>query len=775
MVILTGGVRSARAQEPADTAGNPMHWSSDKTVWDRKTGKVLLTGHGVVRQPGEVLTADEIAIDLKGRKIDARGSCRYVSPDTRIEGDEMHFDLDTRTGVILGGRVSSDRFTLTGGRIEKLGARQFRTERGAYTTCRDCPGSWTLTANDVDLEFDGYAHMKNVIAKISDAPVLWMPYLIVPLKTRRQSGLLFPKFGFTIDGFRFVQPYFWAISRNMDATIGLGRYGGRGVRAESEFRYRLSGLSGGQFNFYFLKDTIFENYVRNIAQYNALDTLPTRTRWALDVAQIQELPGGLTQKLRIRESSDNRYPDQVGDIAGTGEAYISSDLVLSGASDHVSSHVQVKRTRNLLNPDPRNFDAGLVQVYPSATVTTNDRLLFGSRLAAGMTVGMTRFDRAGPGYDQDLFILAPSSTSPFRPGLDPIRKTTRVAFSPRIYTALRPWDIFHFVPSAEYSGYHYDFQDNIPGLTRGYVKLRMDLSTQLERIYETDDPSAPRIKHVIRPMLSYSRIPWVNESGSVAGVKHPFLRQMDYARTNGFSGYNFDNFDVVPLDSSRTSTNYFLPEGDALSYGFSTQLIRRRESAGEVHYQNSAELKAGQAFNFRELRKSTEDREPLSRFFSALNFEFDRWNAQNAYTYVPYAPIGPGLDRHLLSSSLSFVVDRSMHQQILAFDRSLGVGYSRSALTSRTSNLTGNVTWSLNDYVMPRLALSRDFISGRWLALDSSLRFQSPSRCWSLEFAASRRVCDRSPGFCFDFGIDLALNLTGSGFGGLGSLGPGAR
>jgi len=59
--------------------------------------------------------------------------------------------------------------------------------------------------------------------------VLYFPYLIFPVKTTRQSGVLFPYLGYSSDklGFDVEVPVFWAISDSTDATF-YQRYMTRG-------------------------------------------------------------------------------------------------------------------------------------------------------------------------------------------------------------------------------------------------------------------------------------------------------------------------------------------------------------------------------------------------------------------------------------------------------------------------------------------------------------------------------------------------------------------
>ncbi len=218
----------------AETA---LHWSGKKQIWDRKSNVVSLSGNATLVQPGELLSADEMRIDLRHRVVEASGNCLFISKDLIMQGQKMEFNLETRNGSIFGGRVSTENFTMSGERISRLGERRFQAINAEYTTCKDCPQSWSFFGEQIDLTFGEYAQLSGVQGKIADVPFSWFPYLVLPLKTDRQTGLLAPRFRLSgSDGFVFVQPLFWALSRSVDFTIGLGSYSRRGARAELEGR-----------------------------------------------------------------------------------------------------------------------------------------------------------------------------------------------------------------------------------------------------------------------------------------------------------------------------------------------------------------------------------------------------------------------------------------------------------------------------------------------------------------------------------------------------------
>ena len=746
----------------------PLHTSADKSFWDRKRDKVRLEGHAVVRQEGETLSADFMTLDFTTRTLDAKGNCVYVTIDSIIYGDEMHLNLDTRTGVVIGARVSNDRFTLAGERLNKLAENRFQVHWGQYSTCKDCPNSWSLEAEDVDLTFGVYAYMSNVTSKIKDAPAFWLPYLVVPVKTLRQTGFLFPTYHYapTTDGFAFVEPFFWAINRSTDMTIGIGDYTQRGKRAEWEGRYALSPRSGGLADFDYMQDKTF-----------------TKTnRWALNTFQTQELPYHIDEKLKLMEVSDNHYPiDLANDVNRGADMVLSDSLSFNYDGDDFSAYLAANRYRNILNNDLNqteglvNFDPTTVQAYPVAVATTNDRFIFGSPVAAGFSVGVSNFTRSAGLFDTDYIRskncvaaggnVASCAVLPFVPGEDPIREATRISVAPTLYTTLRPFDIIDVIPSATYYGYFYSFHSaQVENLERGYLLLQLNLSTQLEKIWDTPDPDLPRQKSLIRPLLVYSNIPSVRQSDP----NHPFLSQITYAQGNNIYGYNFDDADIVPTDNSPSQVNYFTPLGNSLAYGVTTQLITRHGALDKPYpsYIQNLEFTLAQSFNFRQLQYSPENRQPLSRLISTLNLNLQNFASSSTYYYTPYIPT----PRNFFTTSETFIFERAIHQRVLTFDRSatLTYTYDKTACTDPTqigscgaNNLDASLNYSLNDYILPTGYMEYGFITHAFNTAGASLMFQSPAQCYKIGPTVAYTIQNKEVSYAFDF----ELNITGAGFG----------
>jgi hypothetical protein len=297
-------------------------------------------------------------------------------------------------------------------------------------------------------------------------------------------------------------------------------------------------------------------------------------------------------------------------------------------------------------------------------------------------------------------------------------------------------------------------------------------------------------KHLIRPVLTYSYIPPELQKEN---RDHPFLKQIQYANDHKFSGYNFDDYDIVPTDNSPLTSTYFTPLGHSLNIGFTTQWIRRNGSVESTtpSYLKYIDLSAGEAINFRELEKACDqyvtnpdgsitcsqlhNSQPLSRFYSTLDLKLGKFTYSHLYYYYPYI----NGERHSLSSTLSYVWDRGIHQKLYSYDRSISVSYNWDQIGYTdpvgTHNVTFSGAYSVSDYLLPTAYLSYDFITHKFLNIGGQVQLQSPSRCWKFSLMLGYdtnavKQGDSNPLNGFNFGTDLQLNISGTGFGGMGDL-----
>ena len=188
--------------------------------------------------------------------------------------------------------------------VHKLSEERFTILDAQFTACEVEDGEtpdWSFRAKKVHVNASGYAKTRGVSFRAKNVPLVYLPYMLWPVKTSRVSGFLMPKPGFsTRRGPSLGIAYFWAINRSYDATLNVDLYGGAPAGAESAFSERPFWGAGTEFRYRPSEGTegIFDGYVID-------DTERGEKRWRMRWNhQSQQLPGGFRGVVRFEDVSD---------------------------------------------------------------------------------------------------------------------------------------------------------------------------------------------------------------------------------------------------------------------------------------------------------------------------------------------------------------------------------------------------------------------------------------------------------------------------------------
>lgn len=209
-----------------------------------------------------VIEADWLSYDVEQKLIKARGNVKIVGKEDTLMADGARVDMNTETGSFTDAVIirKEDKLHLEGKTIEKTGLNTYHVVDGWAVTCKVENGKtppWSIASADTKVTEGGYAVMKHATFNIKGVPVLYSPYMIVPVKNTRQSGLLLPEmYHSSTGGFGANTPFFWNISDSMDVTIFPEFYTERGLMPGAEFRYVLDETSRGTLTASYLDDSL---------------------------------------------------------------------------------------------------------------------------------------------------------------------------------------------------------------------------------------------------------------------------------------------------------------------------------------------------------------------------------------------------------------------------------------------------------------------------------------------------------------------------------------
>ncbi|PID45557.1 MAG: hypothetical protein CR981_00405, partial [Proteobacteria bacterium] len=236
-------------EDAAETAGELTPADIESTVED-------------VYKTEVTIRSDWIAYDVTLNSIKARGNVSITTGEDQLFAEEATVNLTNETGTFSNATIVRDKKDLhiEGRVIEKTGFKTYHIEDGWVITCKVEKGEtapWSLAVSDAEIEQDGYAILRNARFRVKDIPLLYTPWLIVPVKNKRQTGLLFPEFSSSENsGFGFTIPFFWNISDSTDLTFYNTYMTNRGYMPSIEFRYIKSDTDKGAVLGTYLHDTL---------------------------------------------------------------------------------------------------------------------------------------------------------------------------------------------------------------------------------------------------------------------------------------------------------------------------------------------------------------------------------------------------------------------------------------------------------------------------------------------------------------------------------------
>jgi len=251
------------------TGSDGLRIKADSMAHNQVDDVITATGAVVMEWQGAVLSCDRATYDRSSQTLTATGNIVIVKGEDRVTGESLTLDLASGRGELAKGKVflKQNNMRMAGETISRTGDDEYAATRGNYTTCDAEVPSWKFGADGLEMTLDQYGTAKHVVFYIKDIPVFYFPYAVFPVKRDRQSGFLFPRFGWSNKkGVEADIFYYWAISPSQEATIDLDIQSRRGVGTGLDYRYLRSRTSQGTLGGYLIYDTNREQLRGSIAQ-----------------------------------------------------------------------------------------------------------------------------------------------------------------------------------------------------------------------------------------------------------------------------------------------------------------------------------------------------------------------------------------------------------------------------------------------------------------------------------------------------------------------------
>src|SRR5690554_3380008 len=204
-------------------------------------GITQLEGGVEIQRGGRLLTSTRGEFDQSANNAFMFGQVRYREAGLLLLSEEAEADLISGDTRFNNARYVMHQEHMRGSAdsITRFGDRRVRLDRGAITYCEPGSNAWQIAARSIELNPEtGRGVAKHATFDVAGVPILYTPYLSFPIDDRRQSGFLYPSFGYSeSDGLDIAIPYYFNLAENFDDTLTPRYISERGLLLENEFRY----------------------------------------------------------------------------------------------------------------------------------------------------------------------------------------------------------------------------------------------------------------------------------------------------------------------------------------------------------------------------------------------------------------------------------------------------------------------------------------------------------------------------------------------------------
>src|ERR1044071_2961276 len=271
--------------------GQGIEITADKLTSGNGGSKIEASGNVEIKRQETTLKADEVQFDRQTQDVEAKGKISLDDPEWKVKSaDSMQLNMEKETGELQNADVFLEQghLSLSGRRFQKFSGQTYHIDDGFFTTCFCETGvpswvpSWKFSAEQMDLSLEGLGIIKHGYFYIYDVPIFYLPYGFFPLRSERQSGFLFPKFGTSSkDGFRFQQPFFWALSKSTDATFAMDVESKTRIGVLGEFRTKFNQYSDFQLDSAYFSELWRKNADQDIVDRTIADQNIPQNRWGI--------------------------------------------------------------------------------------------------------------------------------------------------------------------------------------------------------------------------------------------------------------------------------------------------------------------------------------------------------------------------------------------------------------------------------------------------------------------------------------------------------------
>ena len=285
----------------AQTVEDEVDTSADSLQYLKEEQKLIAKGNVVFSYRDIELTADQAEIKSDTKEAHAEGHVVLRRKGkTTISGDEVFFNFENNQGFFPDGRFFEFPWYGYGEKMEQVSKKKLRADNVSITSC-DLPSPhYDVKASHADFYPGDKIVARNVVFRILEVPVFWLPYLVIPLNNPPFE--VNPGYSNEWGAFVLVSKGF-AINEHVYGKLHADWYSERGFGYGADINYHFKDLGLGQIKLYGIDDHRSPNQRASNPFNDRSEDYRGRVSWKHKM-RIDPLT---TMQLQWHEISDERF------------------------------------------------------------------------------------------------------------------------------------------------------------------------------------------------------------------------------------------------------------------------------------------------------------------------------------------------------------------------------------------------------------------------------------------------------------------------------------
>ncbi len=755
---------------------NIIQKSKDERVIEAIGNVVII--HGAETIYGDVAKFNEKTLDFS-----IEGNVRLITPEYNLFASRAEFGQKEGKLVLENSKMFAATYALVADRIERSSDDVYWAYMAEFSTCKDCPESWSIFGKSIRIERNEYVTIYDGMVKIKGSEFLYLPIFVFPIKRDRTSGFLFPQIFYRRnDGMTYAQPYFWAIAPDKDATLTPLIMLKRGEGMRWEYRQAFNNKSQLQVQGLSNYDQIYlpnkenyevtgEKYARHYLDFEWGQTYNNHWRHYLsyntmrDLDMVRDFPIYLQNNFQIPFMGAEGFLEKRGSIYSSSLSFTQKRTLLN--SSEIIYQSMGESDKSTVNVLPR------LNLSMMPVVWNNWNFPFFRRMNFSFNSDYTVFRQNQNNDDTQTFL----------------RNAERVNLNPNLWTTLYDDGSFHLTTNlnSDFQSYHFSSNPRTESAQKYANILKTDFNFSVEKIFglsyvdqvtkENMDDQQTNKKDINSSMISAmpefsketseKKVPVLKNSykhsHDLHFIHHYLLNDAEYGNQQFWRQVNasptgrFDRVDAVRrrefqdlTENSRT----LIPPTNTVEFQWNQLVIKKSAKLPNVEkdnsyllnqfdYSNLISLNVSQGFDIDEYHRTNNSNDSLTRLATTISMSTSKY-------------WGVSLSDYFFHQEKKHILNGNVDTNFSIFSLAQGINYSGFSLSKSYRFL---LAVSPTDKITLKYGFEKDLGSSVTVSSNSSINYKPANRCWMIELGTFRSVQERR--FTFDFVVNFG-NATQS-------------